>query len=50
VSDLSDFDFGQDAQFGSAVLGAVNERFLVCGEEVRYALYYSVEAKHHVSS
>jgi hypothetical protein len=31
-----------------AVLGAVDEGLLVYGEEVRYAFYYSVEAKHHV--
>lgn len=46
VSDLG--DSGQDAQFGSAVLGAVDDGLLVYGEEVRYALYYSVEAKYHV--
>jgi len=46
VSDLS--DSGQNAQFGSAVLGAVDDGLLVYGEPVRYALYYSVEAKYHV--
>ena len=46
VSDLS--DSGQSAQFGSAVLGAVDDGLLVYGEVVRHALYYSVEAKYHV--
>jgi hypothetical protein len=46
VSELS--DSGQSAQFGSAVLGAVDDGLLVYGEVVRHALYYSVEAKHHV--
>jgi len=46
VSDLS--DSGQNARFGSAVLGAVDDGLLVYGEAVRHALYYSVEAKHHV--
>jgi len=46
VSELS--DSGQSAQFGSAVLGAVDEGLFVYGEPVRHALYYSVEAKHHV--
>jgi len=46
VSDLS--DSGQNAQFGSAVLGAVDDGLLVYGEAVRHALYYSVEAKYHV--
>ena len=46
VSDLS--DSGQSAQFGSAVLGAVDDGLLVYGEAVRHALYYSVEAKYHV--
>ena len=46
VSELS--DSGQNAQFGSAVLGAVDEGLLVYGEPVRHALYYSVEAKYHV--
>ena len=38
----------QDAQFGSAVVGAIDEGLLVYGEVVRRALYYFVEAKHHV--
>ena len=46
MSDLS--DSGQNAQFGSAVLGAVDDGLLVYGEAVRHALYYSVEAKYHV--
>ena len=46
VSDLSHSE--QNAEFGSAVLGAVDDGFLVYGEPVRHALYYSVEAKHHV--
>lgn len=46
MSDSS--DSGQDAQFGSAVLGAVDEGLLVYGEGARYALYYSVEGKYHV--
>ena len=41
-------DSGQSAQFGSAVLGAVDDGLLVYGEAVRHALYYSVEAKYHV--
>ena len=46
MSDLS--HPAQNAQFGSAVLGAVDDGLLAYGEPVRYALYYSVEAKHHV--
>jgi hypothetical protein len=46
VSDLS--DSGQNARFGSAVLGAVDDGLLVYGAAVRHALYYSVEAKYHV--
>jgi hypothetical protein len=46
VSDLG--DSRQGAQFGSAVLGAVDDGLLVCGEVVRYALHYSVEANYHV--
>ena len=46
VSGLS--DPRQDARFGSAVLGAVDDGLLVCGEAVRIVLYYFVEAKYHV--
>ena len=46
VPDLG--DSGQNAQFGSAVLGAVDDGLLVYGEAVRHALYYSVEAKYHL--
>ena len=46
MSDLS--DSGQNAQFGSAVLGAVDDGLFVYGEPARHALYYSVEAKYHV--
>jgi hypothetical protein len=46
MSDLS--HSAQNAQFGSAVLGAVDDGLLVYGGAVRHALYYLVEAKHHV--
>ena len=46
MSDLS--GSGQGVEFGSAVLGAIDEGLLVYGETVRCALYYSVEAKYRV--